>query len=184
MLARTITFAVEGLEAHRVYVEFDIRSGLPAFNVIGLPAASVREARERVRAAVLNSGFSFPRQRVTANLAPAHLAKAGSSFDLALACGLLAASDQMQRGGLEGIALFAELSLSGALRPCRGALAVAEAADRAGLRGLVVARANAAEAAQLDRLPIAGLNHLREVAALLDGRRRLSPAGTGIAASG
>jgi magnesium chelatase family protein len=159
-------------------VEFDIRQGLPAFNIIGLPAGAVRESRERVRAAVLNSGFAFPRRRVTANLAPAHVEKGGSSFDLALACGLLAASDQIQRGGLERIALFAELGLSGELRPCRGALAAAEAAERAGLRGLVVARANAVEADQLAGLPIAGLRQLVEVAAVLDGRRPLSPPGS------
>ncbi len=174
MLARAYTFAVEVLDAHRVCVEFDIRPGLPAFNIIGLPPASVREARERVRAAVLNSGFSFPRQRVTANLAPANLEKAGSCFDLALACGLLAASDQVGRSGLEGIAVFAELSLSGELRPCRGALAAAEAAESAGLRGLIVARANAAEASQVDRLRVAGLGRLVDVAAVLDGRRPLT----------
>jgi magnesium chelatase family protein len=174
VLARATSFAIEGLEAQRVCVEFDLRQGLPAFNIIGLPAAAVRESRERVRAAVLNSGFTFPRQRVTANLAPAHVEKSGSGFDLALACGLLAVSDQVQRRGLEGIALFAELSLGGELRPCLGALAAAEAAARAGLRGLVVARAAAAEAAQLDHLPVTGLGHLREVAALLNGRRRLT----------
>jgi magnesium chelatase family protein len=179
VLARAYTFAVDGLDAHRVWVEFDIRQGLPAFNIIGLPATSVRESRERVRAAVLNSGFAFPRQRVTANVAPADLEKAGSSFDLALACGLLAASDQVQRTGLDGVALFAELSLSGELRPCRGALAAAEAAERTGLRGLVVARSDAAEASQVDNLPVAGLSRLVEVAAVLDGRRRLGPRGSG-----
>lgn len=173
MLARVNSFAVDGLDAQLVCVEFDIRQGLPAFNIIGLPGTAVRESRERVRAAVLNSGFVFPRQRVTANLAPAHLEKAGSTFDLALACGLLAASNQVQHAVLGGVGVFAELSLSGELRPCRGALAAAEAADRLGLRGLVVARASAAEASQLDRLPVAGLRHLRDVAALLDGRREL-----------
>ena len=173
MLARAHTFAVDGLEAHRVCVEFDLRPGLPAFNIIGLPEASARSSRERVRAALLNSGFTFPRQRVTANLAPAPLEKAGSGFDLALACGLLAASDQVARGGLDGIALFAELSLSGELRPCRGVLAAAEAAGREALRGLVVARANAAEATQVDGLAVAGVRSLGEVAGLLDGRRQL-----------
>ncbi len=174
MLARATSFAIEGLEAHRVCVEFDLRPGLPAFNIIGLPAGAVRESRERVRAAVLNSGFNFPRQRVTANLAPAHVEKTGSGFDLALACGLLAVSDQVPRAGLEDIALFAELALSGELRPCAGGLAAAEAAERGGLRGLVVARAAAAEADQLERIAVAGLCHLRDVAALLDGRRPLA----------
>jgi magnesium chelatase family protein len=175
VLARAHSFAIEGLEARRVCVEVDVRSGLPAFNLVGLPGTAVREARERVRAAVLNSGFAFPRQRVTANLAPAHLEKTGPGFDLALACAVLGASEQVQTGRLERIALFAELSLGGELRPCRGVLGAAEAARAAGFRGLVVARANAAEAGQVDRLPIAGLANLAEVAELLDGRRTARP---------
>jgi magnesium chelatase family protein len=171
VLARAHSFAIEGLEARRVCVELDIRSGLPAFNIVGLPGTAVREARERVRAAVLNSDFTFPRQRVTANLAPAYLEKTGPGFDLALACALLGASGQVETTRLERVVLFAELSLGGELRPCRGVLAAAEAAERAGFRGLVVARANAAEAGQVERLPIAGLANLGEVAELLDGRR-------------
>jgi magnesium chelatase family protein len=175
VLARAHSFSIEGLEARRVCVELDIRSGLPAFNIVGLPGASVREARERVRAAVLNSGFQFPRQRVTANLAPAHLEKTGPGFDLALACALLAAGGQIETSRLERIAFFAELSLGGELRPCRGSLVAAEAAERAGFRTLVVARANTAEAGQVDRLAIAGLARLGEVAELLDGRRSATP---------
>ncbi|MEA2372759.1 MAG: magnesium chelatase family protein [Solirubrobacteraceae bacterium] len=175
MLARSHSFAIEGLEARRVCVELDIRSGLPAFTIVGLPGTAVREARERVRAAVLNSDFAFPRQRVTANLAPAHLEKTGPGFDLALACALLAASGQVDTSRLERTALFAELSLGGELRPCRGVLVAAEAAERAGFTNLVVARANAAEAGQVDGLGIAGLANLREVADLLDGRRSARP---------
>lgn len=171
MLARAHSFAVEGVEARRVCVELDIRSGLPAFHIVGLPGTAVREARERVRAAVLNSEFAFPRQRVTANLAPAHLEKTGPGFDLALACAVLGASGQVPIARLERIAFFAELSLGGELRPCRGVLAAAQAAERAGFRGLVVARANAAEAGEVGGLPVAGLADLGEVAELLDGRR-------------
>jgi magnesium chelatase family protein len=171
VLARAHSFAIDGLVARRVCVELDIRTGLPAFTVVGLPGTAVREARERVRAAVLNSEFAFPRQRVTANLAPAHLEKTGPGFDLALACALLAASGQVEPTRLERIALFAELSLGGELRPCRGVLVAAEAAERAGFRGLVVARANAAEAGQVGGLPVAGLANLGEVAELLEGRR-------------
>jgi magnesium chelatase family protein len=171
VLARAHSFAIEGLEARRVCVELDIRGGLPAFTIVGLPGTAVREARERVRAAVLNSDFAFPRQRVTANLAPAHIEKTGPGFDLALACALLAASGQVDTSRLERIALFAELSLGGELRPCRGVLVAAEAAERAGFRGLVVARANAVEAGQVGGLPVAGLSNLCEVAELLDGHR-------------
>ncbi|HWH11805.1 MAG TPA: YifB family Mg chelatase-like AAA ATPase [Solirubrobacteraceae bacterium] len=185
MLARAHSFAIEGVEARRVCVELDIRSGLPAFHIVGLPGTGVREARERVRAAVLNSEFAFPRQRVTANLAPAHLEKTGPGFDLALACAVLGASGQVSTSRLERIALFAELSLGGELRPCRGVLAAAQAAERAGFRGLVVARANAAEAGEVGGLPIAGLANLGEVAELLDGRRTARASrGSGFVAAG
>jgi magnesium chelatase family protein len=173
MLARAHTFAIDGVHARRVCVELDIRSGLPTFNVVGLSNRVVRDARERVRAAILNAGYDFPRLRVTANLAPANLEKSGPTFDLAIACAVLAASDQIAAPRLTHTALFAELSLSGELRACRGALAAAEAAAGARLHGLVVAAANAAEAAQVERLPVVGARTLREVAALLSGEGRL-----------
>src|SRR5260370_32331149 len=128
MLGSVATFAIEGVDSREVTVEVDLRRGLPAFTVVGLPDAAVRESRERVRAAMLNSGLEFPLKRVTANLAPAHLRKAGPSFDLALAVALLAASDQIQTGDLRACAVFGELSLGGALRPVHGAVAIAAGA--------------------------------------------------------
>lgn len=116
MLARAWTFAIDGIDSCPVSVEVDIRAGLPCFTIVGLGDAAVRESRERVRAALLNCGFEFPQRRITANLAPAHLRKAGPGFDLALACGVLAASGQLPARELDGRALFAELSLSGDLR--------------------------------------------------------------------
>ena len=113
MLARVRTFALDGLDARPVWVEVDIRAGLPAFNVVGLADKAVREARERVRAAVVNQGFEFPQRRITANLAPAYLRKVGPSFDLPLALGVLAASEQLPREPLERHAVFGELSLGG-----------------------------------------------------------------------
>ena len=101
MLAHVTTFAIDGVEPRRVTVEVDVKPGLPAFSIVGLGDRSVREARERVRGAISNSGFEFPLQRITANLAPADLRKAGPSFDLALAVALLAATDQIPRDGLE-----------------------------------------------------------------------------------
>src|ERR671938_30345 len=117
MLASVATFALEGVDSREVVVEADLRRGLPAFTVVGLPDAAVREARERVRAAMLNSGLEFPQQRITANLAPADLRKAGPSFDLALALALLAASGQLPTAELAHVAVVGELSLSGGLRP-------------------------------------------------------------------
>ena len=119
VLARVTTFAIDGLESRRVAVEVDIRGGLPAFLVVGLGDAAVREARERVRAAILNSGFEFPQRRVTANLAPAYLRKVGPGFDLALAVGVLAASGQLDGGRLKRWAVYGELSLGGEVRAAR-----------------------------------------------------------------
>src|SRR5918911_2025679 len=108
MLASVATFAIEGIDSKEVCVEVDVRRGLPAFTLVGLPDAAVREARERVRAALLNSGFEFPLQRITANLAPAHVRKAGPSFDLALAVAVLAAGRELPLEALRSHALCGE----------------------------------------------------------------------------
>ena len=132
MLAHVTTFAIQGVESRRVTVEVDVRAGLPNFLIVGLGDRAVREARERVRAAVHNSGFSFPDRRVTVNLAPAYVRKVGAGFDLAIACGVLAASGQISPELLGRIAVYGEVSLGGELRFGRGTLAVAEGAARAG----------------------------------------------------
>ena len=134
MLARVTCFALDGLLPRRVTVEVDLRTGLPALTIVGRADAAVRESRERVHSALLNSGFQFPQRRITVNLAPAQLRKQGPGFDLATACGILAASDQVPAERLAGWAVFGELSLGGELRPCGGALAAAEGARAAGLR--------------------------------------------------
>ncbi len=169
MLARVTTFAIDGIESRRVSVEVDLRQGLPAFSVVGLGDRSVRESRDRVRAAIHNSGFAFPQSRITANLAPAYLRKVGPGFDLALAVGVLAASGQVPPAALERWAVFGELSLGGELRPCGGALAVAEGVRRAGLHGLVVPPGCAAEAALVEGVAVAPLETLAGVVALLRG---------------
>ncbi len=169
MLAHVTTFAIDGLASRRITVEVDLRRGLPAFTIVGRGDAAVRESRERVHAALLNCGFAFPQRRITVNLAPAHLRKVGPGFDLATACGILAASEQLPAGELERWAVFGELSLSGELRHCRGVLAVAEGARRAGVAGLIVPRECAREAALVDGLAVAGVGSLPEVAAILRG---------------
>ena len=169
MLARVTTFTIDGLQPWRVAVEVDVRPGLPAFTVVGLADAAVRESRERVRAALLNCGFEFPLRRITANLAPAHLRKVGPGFDLALAAALLGASGQLPVDALERWAIFGELSLGGEVRGCRGTLAVAEGAAGAGLGGIIVARERASEAALVEGLCVAAVADLREMAALLEG---------------
>lgn len=169
MLARVITFAVEGVDARRVWVEADIRLGLPAFTVVGLADKAVREARERVRAALTNSGYEFPLRRITVNLAPAYLRKVGPAFDLPLAVAVLVASGQLEAEAVESAAIVGELSLTGEVRPVRGALAVAEATRRHELKRLVLPRSRAREAALVPDVEIVGVESLTELVATLRG---------------
>src|SRR3954462_2293151 len=175
MLARVAPFAIAGIDSHEVTVEVDVRRGLPNFTLVGLPDAAVREARERVRAAMLNSGLEFPLQRLTANLAPADVRKAGPSFDLALAIALLAASGQIPTGELGTCAAVGELSLSGALRPVRGAVAMAAGARAAGYEELIVPMENAAEAALVDGVGVLPVPDLRRLVELSKGSWRPDP---------
>ena len=176
MLARVATFAVEGVEGREVTVEVDVRRGLPAFSLVGLPDASVREARERVRAALLNSELDFPQQRLTANLAPAAVRKAGPAFDLAIAVGVLAASGQVPPAALEGLAVCGELSLGGELRPVRGMLAAALGAHARGYARMIVPEANAGEAALASGVEVLGVGSLARLVDLLHGRWEPEPA--------
>jgi magnesium chelatase family protein len=169
MLAHVTTFAIDGIAPRRVTVEVDIKQGLPAFAIVGLGDRSVREARERVRSAIANSGFQFPQRRVTVNLAPAYLRKQGPGFDLAIACGILAASGQVPAEALARYAVFGELGLDGKLRPCNGALAVAEGVLRAGLEGVIVPWERVEEAAIVDVIAVGGAGDLASVAAVLRG---------------
>ena len=169
MLARIVTFTIDGIDPRQVWVEVDIRSGLPAFTIVGLGDVAVRESRDRIRSAIANSGFEFPQTRITANLAPAFLRKVGPGFDAALALGVLAASEQVPAHALSEYAVFGELSLGGELRDSPGALAVAEGAQRAGLERLIVPRERAREAALVQGLEIAGVSSLRQAAEVLAG---------------
>ena len=169
MLARVMTFAVDGVDARRVWVEADIRQGLPAFTVVGLADKAVREARERVRAAMVNSGYEFPLRRITVNLAPAYLRKVGPAFDLPLAVALLVASYQLQPEAIESCAVLGELSLTGEVRAVRGALAVAEGVRRAELTRLVLPRSRAREAALVPGIEVVGVDSLQHLVETLRG---------------
>jgi magnesium chelatase family protein len=169
MLARTHTFTIEGLLTRHVTVEVDIRPGLPAFTIVGLADTAVREARERVRAAIVNSGYEFPAKRITANLAPGDVPKIGPGLDLALACAVLAASKQLSEERLESHALYGELSLDGDVRACHGTLAAAQAAQDAELSTLVLAGARGREAALVEGLEVAVAEHLHGAVRILEG---------------
>src|SRR3954467_12669703 len=157
MLASAATYAVHGVEAVEVTVEADVRPGLPSSTIVGLPDTAVRESRERVRSALVNSGWEFPLRRITVNLAPADLRKGGPGFDLAIAAALLAASGQLDPALLDGLALGGELALDGAVRGVAGVLAMAEAAAELGHGGVAVAAANGAEAALIPGLRVVPL---------------------------
>ena len=167
MLASARTFTLVGVEAREVQVEVDVVGrGLPAFSLVGLPDAAVRESRERVRSALANSGFEFPQSRITANLAPADLRKAGPSFDLAIAAALLAASKQLPPERLHRVALAGELALDGSIRPVPGTLAMAEAAGRSGSEAIAVPVANGPEAALAGGPRVVPLERLEQLSAL------------------
>lgn len=171
VFVRVWSFTLQGIEALPVAVEVDVSPGLPSFEIVGLPDAAVREARERVRAAVRNGGWPFPLQRITVNLAPAHTRKEGAGFDLAIALGVLAAAGTFQPSALERIAVAGELALDGAVRPVRGALAMALALEPG--RRLVLPPESAREAAACGADVLAA-PHLADLVAHLRGERALS----------
>ena len=176
MLARCTGAALLGLEAVPVAVEVDIAPGLPGLLMVGLPDAAVQESRERVRAALRNSGLRMPLTRVIVNLAPADLRKEGPAFDLPIALAVLAASGQLDPDALAGVWCAGELGLDGRLRPVRGALALALAARRAGARALLLPAANGDEAALVETLPIWPVHDLTQaLASLTDPGQRLRP---------
>ncbi len=164
-----------GIDAPPVSVEVHIGNGLPAFHIVGLPEAEVRESRERVRAALLHTGFGFPNRKLTVNLAPADLPKASGRFDLPIAVGILAANGQIPAEALAEVELVGELSLSGAVRPIRGALAMTLAIVRERQRrALLLPLANCAEAALVDDARLFGVEELTDVAAHLAGSSPLA----------
>ncbi len=173
-LAVVYSRAQSGIDAPLVTVEVHLSNGLPSLTIVGLAETAVKESKDRVRAALLNSRFEFPMRRITINLAPAELPKEGGRYDLPIALGILAASGQLPARRLAGYECIGELALSGALRGGRGALPVALGAAAA-RRALIVADENADEAALASRAEVIGATHLLEVCAHLDGSRPLAP---------
>ena len=169
MFAIARTSALIGVDAEPVHVEVDIGAGLPSFTIVGLPDAAVRESRERVRSALVNSGFRYPQHRITVNLAPADLRKAGPGFDLAIAAALLVASGQLPGALLDRYVLAGELALDGAIRPVPGALAMAEAAREWGMRGVAVAPGDAGQAALVHGLEVVPIDHVAGLRELGEG---------------
>lgn len=175
MLARVRTASLQGVEGFLVEVEVDIAFGMPAFTTVGLPEVAVKESKDRVKAAIKNSGYQFPSTRITINLAPADVRKDGTGFDLPIALGLLAAQGVLPQEGLDRYLFYGEVSLDGRLKATRGVLPVALACRQAGLAGLVIPRDNAREAAIVRDLPVFPAASLSEVVEFLHGRREIAP---------
>lgn len=169
-LARTWSVAVVGVEGHVVEVEVDLAPGLPACTIVGLPDTSLSESRDRVRAAVLNSGERWPQQRITVGLSPATLPKRGSGFDLAMACAVLAAAGVVPVASLEGVVLLGELGLDGRLRGVRGVLPAVLTAAQAGFTTVIVPRANADEALLVPGVTVWPITSLTSLLARLRGK--------------
>ena len=173
MLARVRSAVLQGIEAATVFVEVDVASGLPSFTTVGLPDSSVRESRDRVRAAIHNAGFEFPAERITVNLAPADLRKDGTAFDLPMAVGILAATGLVKPDLLERAALLGELSLDGRVRPVRGVLPVALLCRREGIPHLMVPGDNAREAAVVAGVDVIPVRSIHDTVEHLNGERPL-----------
>jgi magnesium chelatase family protein len=175
MLARVCSAAVNGIEAYPVEVEVNAGWGDTLIVIVGLPDTAVKESRDRVTTALSNSGFKFPMGRTTINLAPADVKKEGPSFDLPIAGGMLAASEQIETDQLDNFVLVGELALTGAVRPCKGVLPIALRARADGKVGVLVPADNAAEAAVVAGLQVIPVQNLREAASFLDGEIKIAP---------
>jgi magnesium chelatase family protein len=176
MLSRVCSAAVNGIEAYPVEVEVNAGWGDTLIVVVGLPDTAVKESKDRVTTALSNSGFKFPMGRTTINLAPADVKKEGPSFDLPIAIGMIAASEQLETDQLDNFVVVGELALTGAVRPCKGVLPIALRAREEGKVGVLVPAENAAEAAVVAGLQVIPVQNLREAASFLEGEIKINPA--------
>lgn len=175
MLAKVLSSAVIGIDAYVVDVEVDISQGLPSFSTVGLPEGAVRESKERVKASIKNSGYHFPSDRITVNLAPADIKKEGFAFDLPMALGILSATGLVSKNAYEGHLILGELSLDGLIRPVKGTLPIAITAKERGLKGLFVPPENAAEAAVVGGINVYPVDTLSKLVDVLSGRSGIPP---------
>ena len=175
MLATVLSSALLGIDAYIVKVEVDVAGGLPSFSTVGLPDSAIKESRDRVTAAIKNSGFYFPQTRITANLAPADIRKAGSAFDLPIAIGVMAATNQVNSTRLENAMVLGELALDGSIRGIQGGLPIAIAAKENGIKDLILPAENAKEAAIVKGVNVYPVTGLSEAAAFLNSEKEIAP---------
>lgn len=175
MLATVKSCGLIGLDGYIVDVEVDTARGLPSFDIVGLPDAAVKESKERVRAAIKNAGFSFPNRRITVNLAPADVKKAGAAYDLPIAMGVLMASDELEPFSIDGMLFLGELSLNGDIRGIPGVLPMVDCAKRHGYHTVVVPPANGVEASVVDGIRVLAPPHISALLGHLLGKAPLEP---------
>ncbi|MGD2124744.1 MAG: YifB family Mg chelatase-like AAA ATPase [Desulfobacteraceae bacterium] len=175
MLAKVLSSAVIGIDAYVVEVEVDISQGLPTFSTVGLPEGAVRESKERVKASIKNSGYHFPADRITVNLAPADIKKEGSAFDLPIALGILAATGLISTASYSDHLVLGELSLDGLIRPIKGALPIAIMAKGMGIKGLFLPTENGVEAAVVDGISVYPVKTLSQLVGAFSGVSTLRP---------
>ena len=180
MLAKVLSSAVLGIDAYPVEVEVDITSGLPTFTTVGLPEAAVKESKERVKSAINNSGYRFPADRITVNLAPADIKKEGTGFDLPIALGILAATGIVPQEQLSRYLILGELSLDGRIKPVKGSLPMALAAKAAGYSAIMVPFENRQEAAVVQEIAVLPAKTLSEIVGFLRGFSQIAPERTDI----
>ncbi|MEA3548346.1 MAG: magnesium chelatase domain-containing protein, partial [Thermodesulfobacteriota bacterium] len=180
MLAKIHSGSVQGVDGLAVEVEVDIAFGLPSFSTVGLAEGAVRESKDRVKAAIKNSGYEFPNRKITINLAPADVKKGGTGYDLPIALGILAASEVFSSDLLDLYGVTGELSLDGRVRPVPGILSMVLAAREMGLRGMLIPRENISEAAIVTGIDIIPIEHLHQAVEFLAGLNEIEPASVDI----
>jgi magnesium chelatase family protein len=180
LLARVLSSAVLGIDAYQVEVEVDITSGLPTFTTVGLPETAVKESKERVKSAINNSGYRFPDDRITVNLAPADIKKEGTGFDLPIALGILAATGIIPKDALSEYLILGELSLDGRIKAVKGSLSMALAAKEAGYTAIIVPFDNRHEASVVRDISVLPAKTLSQIVGFLRGFSRIEPEHTDI----
>jgi magnesium chelatase family protein len=182
LLARVLSSAVIGIDAYLVEVEVDIAQGLPTFTTVGLPEAAVKESRERVKSAITNSGYTFPADRITVNLAPANIKKEGTGFDLPMALGILSATGILPEKAISGYLFLGELSLDGRVKPVNGSLPMAIAAKKGGIPRHCGPEDNGKEASVVSNLSVYPVRTLGQVVDFLRGFKSILPLKTDLQA--
>lgn len=181
VIVKVISSAILGIESYAVDVEVDTSPGLPQFSTVGLPDTAVKESKDRIRSAIKNSGYRFPKNRVTINLSPADVKKEGTGFDLPIAVGILTAEDIVSREKLRDYMVVGELSLDGRIKGFQGALSAASQAHKMGLSGIVVPRENAMEAAMVEEINVIPADYLHQVVEFFNGTKEIPPTSVDIA---